>query len=110
MPTFRDFANLALFIVVLLGAAVVYVWQTKPMVPVNRVELGMSRDQVIAIVGKTPEWERQEYSWCESRPKSCEEVKNSGAVKFLEFKGINSVLVIGLDASDAVRFREAIMF
>lgn len=99
------FAGVAV-LVVLIGYPV-YCTYT----PGRGVRPGMTRDQAIAAVGRPPMREEHgTFAGCKEPPGwrgDCAGLKASGSVDFLVWKtGIDTVLVIGLDASGKVAFRD----
>jgi len=75
------------------------------------VRIGMTREQVVAAVGHKPWREEQGASFpsCADPPTwygDCAKLKASGASRFLIWRtGIDTLLVVGFDASDRVVFK-----
>jgi hypothetical protein len=94
----------------LIGSLVMSIIQ--PTQLAGRVKLGMSKDGAIKIVGQAPMQEQKEFSACEGKERhwtgNCDALIQSGSKTFLIWKfGVDTVLVVGLDANDKVVFSGA---
>lgn len=81
----------------------------QPMQSAGRVKIGMSRDEAIKVVGQAPMREQTEFSACQGKERhwtgNCDELNSSGSKTFLVWKfGVDTVLVVGLDANGKVVF------
>ena len=75
-----------------------------PYILKSRVNVGMTEDEVVGIVGEQPRWKQDELHYCEDG--DCEAATKSGAVKFLIWKvGIDIYFFVSLDQQSKVVFR-----
>jgi len=76
---------------------------------VSRVNLGMTRAETIAAVGRAPDKEEKDFTFCREGATwygNCDEVRKSKAVSFLVWKaGVDSWVVVGFDGGGKVSYR-----
>lgn len=97
---------IALFLYV-IGSLVMSIIQ--PMQLADRVKIGMSKEEAVKLVGQAPTQEEREFSACQGKERhwtgNCAELLGSGSKTFLAWKfGVDTVLVVGLDADGKVVF------
>lgn len=104
----RVFKWLAIALVLyFIGSVILSIIQ--PMQSAGRVKIGMSRDEAIKLIGQAPLQEQKEFSSCQGKDRhwtgNCDALLNSGSKLFLIWKfGVDTVLVVGLDANGKVVF------
>jgi hypothetical protein len=75
----------------------------------GRVKIGMSKDEAIKLIGQAQMQEESEFSACQGKEQhwtgNCAKLLGSGSKSFLIWKfGVDTVLVVGLDANSKVLF------
>lgn len=98
------------FVLYLLASMVMSI--IEPTQQAGRVKPGMSKDEAIRSIGQPPMREQTEFAPCQAKEKhwtgNCAELLASGAKTFLVWNfGVDTALVVGLDASGKVVFSGA---
>ena len=81
-----------------------------PMQQADRVKIGMSKAEAIQVVGQEPMQEKQDFPPCAAPSRhwtgNCDALLSSGSKVLLIWKfGVDTVLVVGLDAGGKVVFK-----
>lgn len=95
------------FVLYVVGSVVMSI--IEPMGLADKVKAGMSREEAIKAIGQSPMQELTEFAPCQGKEKhwtgNCANLLASGSKTFLVWKfGVDTALVVGLDASAKVVF------
>jgi hypothetical protein len=90
--------------VIIFGAIAWFV--TMPERTTGKVKVGMSKDEIVAAVGRPLQWEGDALPECVSgNLERCRNAKQSGAVRYLKWQTfVDSALIVGICADGKVCF------
>jgi hypothetical protein len=101
--------NLVVVAIVLVVVGAFFWFASWPHRLVSRVQLGMTRAETIAAIGRAPDKEERILAFCRQGATwygNCDEVRASKSALFLVWKaGVDSWVVVGFDAGGKVSYR-----